>query len=329
VAYSLQSTVRIQPVPAVLVSSVSKKVPLIASLREAAARIGRLLAIVGADSDEMCIARHFTDSFWKMPRLDELTVSQLVEACKERGVIAIIPTRDGELAYYARHRTELEAAGIAVMVSGEEAIKRCTDKLLFYRSLVSRGFPVVPTAVQAEEVPVDRLVVKERYGAGARKITLNVTREQAVAHAATLEQPIFQPFIPGWEVSADLYVTKSGNCKGVVLRRREKVENGESQVTSTFRDERLEHLSAKLARELRLYGHAVVQWIIDDAGQPHLLECNARVGGASRLSWAVGLRSLDWFLAEAMGQDADAMPYHRLNREMRMVRYPEDYIYES
>jgi len=315
--------------PAVLVSSVSKKVPLIHSLREAVMRVGKPMRIVGADSDETCIARHFTDSFWKMPRLDELTVSQLIEACMERGVMAIVPTRDGELVFYARHRSELEAAGIAVMVSHEEAIARCADKLLFYRLLASCGFPVVPTAEQAEEVPGDRLVVKERYGAGARKIALNVTREQAVAHAATLERPIFQPFIPGWEVSADLYVTRSGNCKGVVLRRREKVVDGESQVTSTFRDERLERMCADLARELRLYGHAVVQWIVDDAGHPHLLECNARVGGASRLSWAVGLRSLDWFLAEAMGQDADAIPYHRLNREMRMVRYPEDYIYES
>jgi len=313
-----------RPEPAVLVTSASRKVPLIRSLGEAAARSGRPLRVVAADSDEMCIARHFADGFWNMPRLEELTVRQLTEKCRELGVMAIVPTRDGELPFFARHRAELEAAGIAVMVSGEEAVERCTDKLLFYEYLAPRGFPVIPTFRTADEVPGDVLVVKERYGAGARKMALNVSREQAKAHASSLEQPVFQPFVEGYEISADLYVTRSGLCKGVVLRRREKVVDGESQITSTFRDEPLERLCMDLARELGLYGHAVAQWIVDGKGRPHLVECNPRVGGASRLSWQAGLRSLDWFLAEALGKDADAIPFRRAEREMRMVRYPED-----
>lgn len=313
-----------RPEPAVLVTSASKKVPLIRSLTEAAARSGRPLRIVAADSDDTCIARHFADEFWKMPRLEELTAGQLLEKCRELGVLAIVPTRDGELSFFARHRSELEAAGISVMVPDEEAVNRCTDKLLFYEYLASRGFPVIPTFRTADEVPADALVVKERYGAGARKMALNVSREQAKAHASALEHPIFQPFVTGDETSADLYVTRSGRCKGVVLRRREKVVDGESQITSTYRDERLERLCMDLARELKLYGHAVAQWIVDGEGRYHLVECNPRVGGASRLSWQAGLRSLDWFLAEALGKDADAIPFRRAESEMRMVRYPED-----
>jgi len=314
--------------PAVLVTSASKKVPLLRSLAEAAGRLGRRMRIIAADSDATCIARHFADEFWKMPKLEDLTLRQLVEACRMFGVRAIVPTRDGELPFFARHRAELAASGVAVMVSGEKAVERCTDKLLFYEYLAPRGFPVVPAFRSADEVPGDALVVKERYGAGARNMAMNVSREQAKAHASALEHPVFQPFVEGYEVSADLYVTRSGLCKGVVLRRREKVVDGESQVTSTFRDAHLERLNMDLARELGLYGHAVAQWIVDAAGRPHLVECNPRVGGASRLSWQVGLRSLDWFLAEALGMDADPLPFHRSEREMRMVRYPEDWFME-
>src|SRR5690606_16401303 len=127
------------------VTSASKKVPLIHSLMEAAARSGRSLRVVAADSDETCIARHFADGFWKMPRLEDLTLRQLIDKCRELGVLAVVPTRDGELSFFARHRAELEAEGIAVMVSGEEAVERCTDKLLFYEYLAPRGFPVIPT----------------------------------------------------------------------------------------------------------------------------------------------------------------------------------------
>jgi len=63
---------------------------------------------------------------------------------------------------------------------------------------------------------------------------------------------------------------------------------------------------------------------VDGEGRYHLVECNPRVGGASRLSWQAGLRSLDWFLAEALGKDADAIPFRLAESEMRMVRYPED-----
>jgi len=310
----------------VLISSVSRKVPLIRSVEAAIRKYGQQAETVGADSDEACIGQHFVDRFWHMPRLDQLSVEELAAYCKNNRIRVIIPTRDGELPWYAEHRDQLEAQGISVLISSPEAVQLCVDKLAFFQFGNREGFPVIPTATELAQLNASAYVVKERFGAKAHNMALNVSRDIAEQHAVRLEQPIFQPYVEGTEISADLYVDRKGRCKGVVLRKREVVIDGESQVTSSFRDQSLERLCADFAERLGLRGHAIMQILIDDRGGYHIIECNARLGGASRLSLAMGLDSLYWFLLESGGADLDEYPFWRSLQEKRMVRFAEDMI---
>ncbi|MDG0794585.1 ATP-grasp domain-containing protein [Cohnella ginsengisoli] len=312
----------------VLISSVSRKISLIRGVRTALDRIEgqRGWAVIGGDVDGDCLGSRFTDAFWRMPRLDNLSLTELIEGCFERGVSRIIPTRDGELSYYAGHSQALRAAGIEVMVSNPETVRVCLDKLAFAEAGARLGFPVIPAAAKLDEGENNRYVVKERYGAGSRSVGLGLDRGSAQRHAMALEHPIFQPFIEGPEISVDVYVTRAGRCKGVVLRRRRVVVNGESQVTESFRDEGLETLFASFAERLGLYGHAVFQAIRTGPGECRIIECNSRWGGASRLSCELGLDSLYWFLLEASGADLDDFPYMRAATDKTLIRYPEDLI---
>ena len=310
----------------VLISSLSKKVPLVNSVASAVRKLGQPLELVGADSNAACIAQHFVDRFWRMPQLQQLRLDELLAYCEENRVRMIVPTRDGELAWFAAHRNELEASGISVLVSDQEAVRLCLDKLAFYEFGEQEGFPVIPTVTDLTVLDASSYVVKERYGAGALNIAVNVTMEEAERHARLLDSPIFQPFVQGMEVSADLYVDRKGRCKGVVLRKRELIVNGESQVTVTFQDERLEKLCAAFAVKLGIYGHAIMQLFIDEHGEYHFIECNARLGGASRLSLEMGLDSLYWFLLESEGADMEEYPFCRCQQEKRLIRYAEDVI---
>ena len=49
----------------------------------------------------------------------------------------------------------------------------------------------------------------------------------------------------------------------------------------------------------------MIQAIADKKGRLHLLEINARLGGATPLAFACGLRSIEWFLREAEGETLD------------------------
>jgi carbamoyl-phosphate synthase large subunit len=313
----------------VLVSSVSAKVPLLREVRRALEKAVSDVEIWGGDTDQNCIGRYFVDGFWEMPKIEDLEICQLLSFCQEKRITAIIPTRDGELAFFAKHRDWLYEQGISVMVSSPEGVNSCLDKITFYEA-VRRYLPefAIPTSTEISTLNATSYVVKERYGAGSKNLLVNASCDEAVEHASLLDSPIFQPYIVGQEYSVDLYLSRSGKPKGAVARARNLVSEGESRVTTTVRNQRLEQICCRLASDLKLSGHLVVQVISDQENRFYIVECNCRFGGASTLSVAVGLDSFAWFFLECQGEDLAQDPFVRLPGELRQVRYADDLLIE-
>jgi len=308
----------------VLVTSVSSKAPLVRALKNALSQIGESNLVISGDIDVMAPAQFEADGFWKMPRLSESVVAELIEGCLTRGIFIILPTRDDELDFWARHRTTFLEAGVEIIVSSPEATERCLDKLKFSRFGNDFGFPIIPSSVTPDEFGNVQLVVKERYGAGSRGLGLDMTYQQAIEHAKTLNEPIFQPYVTGPEISIDGWLSNRSQVAGVVLRRRDRVVAGESQVTTTFRDARLEAQAIEILSAIGLRGPVVLQAIVVDGGLK-VIECNPRFGGASTTAIAVGLNSLYWSLAEALGEH-QTPTFHRRPDEVRQVRLPVDRV---
>lgn len=311
----------------ILVTSISRKVPLLKSVRKAAQKILPGIKIYGGDIDSTCIGKYFTDDFWLMPPISKLKEDNLLTYCRQNNIRCIIPTRDGELTFFSRIKTKLAAHNIHVMISDLNSVVLCMDKLAFFDKCHQAGLPVIRTTDQLELLtPCDSFVVKERYGAGSHHMGINLDKAQAIKQAGRLEHPVFQPYIKGKEASIDIYISKTGKIKGMVARKRNTVINGESQITSTFRNEKLEQLCADFAGNMSSYGHILLQVIIDETGDFHIIECNSRFGGASTLSLAAGLDSFYWFLLESLGVDIQEYPFLRSKTEKVQIRFPEDIV---
>lgn len=316
------------PAPGVLVSSASGKAPLIRALQAAAQRLPGGARIWAGDTDPLAPARWEADAFWHMPPLSDEAPSELIRQCQARGITIVLPTRDGELTFWARHRETFAQAGIRVLISSEPAIARCRDKLAFARFGYEAALPIIPAGTIPVAFGSVPLVVKERFGAGSRGIGLELLPAAAREHARQLSEPIFQPFVSGPEISIDGWVNQQGRVAGVVLRRRDRVVSGESQITTTFQDAKIENQSMQIIAKLDLRGPVVLQAILADEGL-QVIECNPRFGGASTTSTAVGLDSIYWSLAEALGQHEPPV-FNRLRTEVRQVRAPQDrWIYGS
>lgn len=309
----------------VLMTSAGGKIPLMRALRNAARRIDPDATIVAGDSDPDAASRYLADSFWRMPRLEALDIKALVFECARRDVRTILPTRDGELAFWAGAKSTLEAAGISVIVSRAEGVARCLDKLAFAQWGKAAGLPVIPAAQEAEAFPDASLVVKERFGAGSRSVGIGLSPADARRHAAGLADPLFQPLVTGVEISVDAWLTAAGAVHGLVLRQRDRVVNGESQTTTTFRDARLEAQAAEILGQLDLSGPVVMQAIMGEAGLA-VIEVNARFGGASTASLCVGLDMLYWSLFERAWPGAPLPAFDRRQGEVRQVRVAEDIV---
>jgi carbamoyl-phosphate synthase large subunit len=312
--------------PAVLITSISNKMPLIEAVRTAANKLGQFQEIYGCDSRASCVGQYGVDQFWHCPRLEEMTVDTILEYCQKNHITAIIPTRDADLAFYAHHLSSFRQQGIDPMVSEEKTILSCLDKKVFADLLFKHHFPMIPTYLSLEEFEAPFYVVKERKGAGSQRLGLHLTRQEALEQSHKLKNPLFQPFIEGQEWSVDLYRSFKGQIKGCVARQRNEVVHGESQVTTTVHYPALEHLCQEMADQLKIQGHAVFQVIEDKTGHFQVIECNPRFGGASTASLAVGLDSFVWFFAECLGLSLHQYPFIRFKGEIRQVRYMIDRI---
>jgi carbamoyl-phosphate synthase large subunit len=311
----------------VLLSSASRKIPLLRAMERAALCVDANSEVVAGDIDPNVLASHAAKNFWLMPRAIGENVVAIIDGCRERGINVILPTRDGELNFWARNAEAFLAAGIHVIVSSSKAVQRCIDKLEFSEFGQREGLPFIPSALDIAAFASPRFVVKERFGAGSVGVSLNVDRAQAVAAAARMVCPIFQPFIEGLEFSVDAWLDRSSKVKGLILRRRDNVLNGESQVTTTRRDAEIESRAAMVLERLGLCGPVVLQILVDKQRQLHVIECNARFGGASTASIAAGLDSLFWSLMEAAGRNLSDYPFQRVPGEVRQVRVPSDLHY--
>jgi carbamoyl-phosphate synthase large subunit len=308
----------------VLVSSASGKVPLVRAVMNAARRLDPPAKVIAGDVDDGALARYVADGFWQMPRAEDSQFEALVAGCKTREIRHVFPTRDGELLFWAQHQVRFASVGIDVVVSPEESVGMCVDKLAFARFGGDHGLPFIPLAEHPDQAGDGPYVVKERFGAGGRRIGLQLDRKAALEHARMLEHPVYQTFVAGKEISVDAWLDRAHRVKGLVLRTRDSVVNGESRVTTTFRDESIEDLAMRVLRSLKLRGPVVMQMLIDAENAPHVIECNARFGGASTASIAAGLDVFYWSLLESRGARLEGVPFRRFAREVRQVRVPED-----
>ena len=312
----------------VLISSASKKIGLVRALKDAAKRISDDIKIIAIDLNPNALSQYFADEFYVLPETIEENKIYLLNWFKDNNIRVIVPSRDGELLFWSNWKGELSSHGVSVMVSDVKSVEICLDKFAFSAFCLANKVPIIMSFLTADEVSSEYLVVKERFGAGARSMALKVNHELAKAHAKTLENAIFQPYVKGKEISVDAYVNKSGQVIGLVTRYRKIIENGESVVTETFYSEILTNELKSYIEKLNLYGHIILQLFIEDENnQLSLIECNARIGGASTLSIKAGLNSLYWFMLEAHGVAVENFLFQRMDQKLTQIRHPQDLYY--
>lgn len=312
-------------VSSLLVSSAGSKVPLVVQLVEAMQIVSPTSLLVVGDTEELCPARSFAQGFLKMPPLETMSLEELVALLQQNSIVAVLPTRDGELLFWAKHKERLEESGIAVMVSSEKSVQLCEDKLAFGQLEPGKGWRMIPTSSSPEAQEADQFVVKERFGAGSIGLGLCLTREDALLHAKNLTNAVFQPFVSLPEISIDAYVTEGGEVHGMVLRHRNRVVHGESEVSSTFKDFVVESAVHDLLERLELRGPVVVQAFLGES-ELLVIEVNPRFGGASTVSRAVGLNLAEWSVRELLEPIEPLPSFVRTQDEAQLIRYKKDLI---
>ena len=263
-------------------------------------------SVIGADSNSNCIGAAHVKYFKTLPLLDDLSNEELLDILGNWRITHVLPTRDDELEYWAQKAPLLLNHQIKTLTSSLDAIHLCKDKLFFPKKIKVSGLKQIPSFLSPAQSNFRKWVIKERYGSGARGVTTALNRDDAISYASRLKEPIFQPYIEGREFTAETWVDKNGQSSAVLLRWREKVVNGESHVSTTFKNLDWERRVAKLFSSIDgLKGHCLAQCMVDSDGIINLIEINPRLGGASPLSLSIGLNTILWSLREEIEGSCD------------------------
>lgn len=307
----------------ILITSISSKIPLIKTVSQSRDKFDKSIKIFGIDISSDILGKYFVDSFYKIKKNIDITIEELIDFCINHKIKYIIPTRDEDVLFYSFYMKEFIKNNIYVFSPSYEAVKLCHDKFYFVNSN-NVDFNIRTSLDIMELSKIERFVVKERFGSGSKSLGLNLSFEDAKEFGKKLEEPIFQQYINGQEFSIDSYVNQNNQFVGCIIRKRELVQNGESVITFSVEDKLLEKKIKHFLVSNSIIGHSITQ-VIKTEKEYFLIECNTRFGGASPLSYKMGLKSFYWFLCEVNNKK---FKFVRNSKNYKQVRVAKDFYFE-
>lgn len=303
----------------VLISSVARKVSLCRTWQGAvAARGGRLIV---ADMNPDCAGMHEGDASVQLPSLDNSAFKSILKtACFKFDVKLVIPTRDEEVSAFADWKEEFAKDRITLLAPSKETVTICQDKMLFTDWCRAHAFKVAKVIdVQNDPLPFP-IFMRWRRGKGSSCAVKVINFEHLVDQIGEWgsKDVLVQEYIRAPEYSIDVYATQEGEVISAVPRQRLQIVGGESWWTQTVDNYALQVEAVKMAKLLKLTGHAVMQCFVKD-GNILWIEVNPRFGGASALAFEAGCKSAEWLLGETPPK-----PLAPYEVGLTMLRYTQD-----
>jgi carbamoyl-phosphate synthase large subunit len=261
-----------EPDVAVLLTGVGKRYDIVSAFAQHA-------RVVAADPNPLAPAQYAAHHRSPVPRIeDPQYVPALRALCDEFAVGAVVPLTDLDLEVLAvaRHAGELPA-----FVPDPEIARATFDKYETHLLLSRLGLPSPPTVLPGDPVEAYPVMVKPRWGSGARSIHRADEERAASFFVDYVREPtMVQRFMDGPEFSIDVLCDLRGRCLNAIPRTMIESRGGESIKGTVIADEELIDLGRRVAEALGVRGPATIQAFRDRQIGLGITDVNTRFGGA-------------------------------------------------
>lgn len=294
------------------------------TFRADAASAGFSFRAIAADaSPEWSPACALADRAFKVPMADAPEFLPAIEKiCVDEGANLVIPTIDHELQSYANHREEFANRGIHIAIGSPELIRIARDKVHTADFFRAKGIAAPRSAPVAELLAKTQdwrwpVVLKPIAGSGSAHVQLTANVDELALVARLRPDYIAQEHIAGREFTVNQFYDRDGRLCCSVPHWRKEVRSGEVTKAVTWRHPALLKLGEQMAAALpNPRGPICFQGILTDAGEPFLIDLNARFGGGFPLAHKAGAQFPLWLMQEALGQKTTAHNEWRDNLAM-------------
>jgi carbamoyl-phosphate synthase large subunit len=271
---------------------------------------------------------HHVDHAHIVPRIKARGhIKCLRDLTREHQIDMVIPLIDSDLLALSRAKRQFADFGCHVLISAEEVILACQDKLQTYHALHEAGIDTPRTWSFAEARARRRLkyplFLKPREGSAGKGLNKVSNGTELEVLGRRVDDPIVQEFVVGREHTLDVYTGLNGEPRCVVPRRRIEVRTGEVSKGVIVKDPAIIEVGLGTVGALgSCEGVVTVQCMVTPRGRIRVFEINPRFGGGAPLSIHAGADFPKWLMAEYLGRPVrdDWMGYRD---DVTMLRYDE------
>ncbi|MDO4939768.1 MAG: ATP-grasp domain-containing protein [Lachnospiraceae bacterium] len=226
------------------------------------------------------------DTFYQVDKAvdEEKYISQILDIIKNEEINLLLPSTDAEVDVLNKHRDELKEAGVILCISGPKTVEFCRDKIQFAKRVGKYAIKSEMVAdVPYPEFPVVVKPVNGRSSQGMQRIY------DQVHYDLVAKDYMVQPLIEGDIITVDVVRhPKSGYVEAVARQELLRTPSGAGTSVKIINDWELEALCKEIAEELRIIGCVCFEFIRDEDGMYHMLECNPRLSGGVAFSCLAG-----------------------------------------
>ncbi len=257
---------------AVLLTGVGKRYDIVSSFAQHA-------VVVAADPSPLAPAQYAADHRYAVPRIDDPGyVPALQDLCARHDVRAVVPLTDLDLEVLGQARADGRLPGF---VPDPEIARATFDKYETHRLLERLDLPSPPTVLPGEPVESYPVMVKPRWGSGARSIHRAPDARAAEFFIGYIDEPVMvQRFMDGPEFSIDTMSDAAGRCLNAIPRTMIESRGGESIKGTVIADPELVDLGRRVVEALGNRGPCTVQVFRDREIGLGITDVNTRFGGA-------------------------------------------------
>ncbi len=250
------------------------------------------------------------------------TIAELVE---EYSVDVVLPLNDEDLKEIDRLRSAIPAE-VPFVLPRRELIRNTLDKKEAYDWFEQKGLkiPNTRTVDGYEQIPEEQYprIIKPRWGSRARGVELVHSQDGVREYLSESEHKpadlLIQEYIDGTDYTTNLAVTADNRLLSAVIK--EVMERrGYARWAATRNHANVREACVEAFEALEPAGPMNVQHMVDESGEPYLIEINPRFSGSSCLNAEAGVNEYDMLIRDAIGEEVDAKPDYETG--VNLIRY--------
>ena len=290
----------------ILILSVGRRVELVQCFKNAAKKLNINSMIVGGDCQDTAPALYFADVACILPKISSPDyIDSIIDVCNQQQISLVIPTIDTDLLLLARNKEKIESSTQAkVLISNENVIEICRNKILTHQFLESHGFKVPHLYTEEELDNKDLsfpLFIKPIDGSSSSQAYKVRNRNELDAYRKLIKNPIVQDYLVGEEYTVDSFLDFNSNIITIVPRLRVAVRSGEISKGKIVKDRDIIEDVKRLLSVLKPIGHITIQCMKTARGIEYI-EINPRFGGGAPMSIQSGADSCENLYRLLMGE---------------------------